>query len=451
MQLIAINAADSVAPSKRETYDITARDRAACCPDLKQTEFTLADLNDQVLTGVSRPSSLSFCKLRDDTGYGLWKKADPCHFRSYLGKEAIAEVLSAAILESGLLQQKTPSLLIIVNSGWNCWSNKERNKEMECLELLTSMKPTLTFASFMLEARAFASTACDVCFSSQSAASTQQSETMPDFTETPWMPVPKEPTSLYETASADPAPETGRKSYRHRVEVGVLSFAVYNMGGRRALQELNEFKESLYNNTQQHHLGIVEHDESYQFDESIWLPLRGPSETCLAVRKDNVVKCEELYAMRHVDGNIRYAVQSSELFAVRVTYLHPVLGYHHLDVGIFHLHYATAKATGGVLKRSRDGFFAILAALNLDIVMGDANQSVEDFADVMDSQGVCAHLLAGKASWQEFTTQKMTGHDCMGIWGLQDLRKGLTSSSVVPLEETYNYAGRRSVVGFFIL
>jgi hypothetical protein len=37
----------------------------------------------------------------------------------------------------------------------------------------------------------------------------------------------------------------------------------------------------------------------------------------------------------------------------------------------------------------------------------------------------------------------------MGIWGLQDLRKGLTSSSVVPLEETYNYAGRRSVVGFF--
>ena len=232
--------------------------------------------------------------------------------------------------------------------------------------------------------------------------------------------------------------------------MGVLSFAVYNMGGRRKEKQLNAFKEALYNKTEQHHLGIVEHDSSYQFDDSVWLPLTGPSETCLAVRKDNVLKCEELYAVRHVDGNYRHALQESELFAVRVTFLHPVLGYRYLDVGIFHLHYMTAKASGGVLKQSRDGFFATLASLKLDVIMGDANQAVEDFAEVMTRHGVCAHLLAGKVSWQEFTTQKEIGHDCMGIWSLRDLRKDLTSSSVSPLEESYNHAGRRSAGFFFI-
>ena len=449
MQLIAINAADSVAPSQRAMPAITAADRAASCPHLKQTEFTLADLDKQLVTGQSTPSSLRFCELRDWNAVGLWKTKDPCHFRIQVAEEAIAEVLRAAILESGLLKQKAPSLLIIVFSGWNAWSLQQRTSEMECLNVLTSMEPTLTFASFVQQARAFTSTARDACSSSQSAASKQHTLTTPAFKETPWLSVRQKLTSLYENAPADPGPETGRKSYRHRADVGVLSFAVYNMGGRRKEKQLNAFKEALYNKTQQHHLGIVEHDDAHQFDETVWLPLKGPSETCLAVRKDNVVKVEELYAMRHEDGHIRHSKQESELFAVRVTYLHPVLGYHHLNIGIFHLHYTTAKATAGVLKKSRDGFFAVLAALKLDIVMGDANQAVEDFVDVMERQGVCAHLLAGKASWLEFTSQKEQGYDCMGIWGLQDLREDLTCTPVVPLEDSYNYRGRRSVVNVF--
>ena len=151
--------------------------------------------------------------------------------------------------------------------------------------------------------------------------------------------------------------------------------------------------------------------------------------------------------MRHDDGNLRHAVQSSELFAVRVTYVHPVLGYSHVDVGIFHLHYATAKATGGVLQRSRHGFFDVVAALHLDILMGDANQAVAEFADILASRGVHAQLLAGQASGQEFTTLSQEGYDCMGIWGLKELRKDLTSTPEVPPEGAYNYAGRCIFVG----
>ncbi len=328
-----------------------------------------------------------------------------------------------------------PSLLLILNCGWNVDSKRERSLEMDYLEDLLKVNSWVDLRGLGQR--------LNLEVSRPLPALRTNIEVQPAW------PVVGDAIVVYTSGSSEASSSDlhsqSRASFRQRWDVGSLSFAVFNLGGHRKNPQLNAFKNYLFNNVAQFHVGIVEYDPETVVDSSRWLTVTGVGELAFLFRLDVVAHCYKVYAFNHFDGTLRNSHKCSEILASRIVYKESVAGFHDLTLGLFHLNFATAKSHVTKFQECRSVFFDIVAELikkGLQVLMGDANQAASVLEDELRHRGVEVRLVHSFPVFAEVSNSTNEGNDCVGIWVVTSALDGFNVVYRFPSQEVYDYKGQ---------